>query len=426
MMQTNTAGQSSPLIHTKVRIPHTPHLLSRPRLLDMLHDNIHRPVLLVCAGPGYGKTSLLVDFARDAQMAVCWYTLDPSDQDPRTFLDYLVEAVRVRFPDFGEQTRALLAQDRGGMGDLPSIIGVLVNEFVAQIAEFVVIVLDDYHVVENEEGINRTLDTLLQYLPEHVHVVILTRSVPPLSLTRLAAYGRMAAIGADPLRFTVEEAGALLQGHHEKALGEEQLRRLVEESEGWVTAILLRTQAGRQEAMRLLPRSRMQPDHVYAYLADEVLANLAPDIQHFLKQAAIPRQIDGAFGDALLQRTGSAQILQELERRNLFLVTLGDGWYRFHDLFREFLLGELRKDPAGFSRLHRRAAALWQERGEAAEAIEHLLLAGAMEEAGAQMENLVHELYEQSRFRTLVRWLETLPSSVRQQSPRLLLYLGRA
>jgi ATP/maltotriose-dependent transcriptional regulator MalT/DNA-binding SARP family transcriptional activator len=416
------AGHLSPLIYTKVHIPRTRDLLSRPRLLDYLHENIHRKLVLVCAGPGYGKTSLLVDFARDAHIPVCWYTLDRSDEDPRTFLDYLIEAVRVRFPSFGARTRALLEQDRGGTSDLRSTIGVLVNEFVEQIPEFVAIVLDDYHTVEAEEGVNRALDTLLQYLPEHVHMIVLSRSIPPLSLTRLTAYGEAVALGADVLRFTVEEASMLLQRNLDLHLSETEARQLVEESEGWITAILLRAQAGQRETRGFSPRQ----DHVYTYLADEVLSHLSPELQIFLKRAAIPRQVDGSFCDALLERDDSAQLLRYLERRNLFLIPLEGGWYRFHGLFRDFLLGEARKDRAGFTRLHRRAALLWRERGEPEEVVEHLLQAAALVEATEEMEALAQGLFERSRFRTLVRWIEALPEEVRWQNQRLLLYLGKA
>lgn len=424
-MESVPAGSISPLIYTKVRIPRLSNLLSRPRLLDWLHENIHRKLLLICAGPGYGKTSLLVDFSRNVDFPVCWYTLDPTDADLRTFLDYLVEAVRVRFPSFGERTRTLLRGGGGTAGWVHETIGLLVNELGEEISDYLVIVLDDYHNVDAQEEINRCLDTLIAYLPEHVHLVVAGRTIPPLSLARLAAYGEAEAIGTEHLRFTVEEASAVLRQNLGLNLPEETVRALVEESEGWITAILLRAHAGPKRVREALSSLPHFPS-LYDYLAEEVLRHLKPEERRFLCGAAVPQQVDAAFCDALLERSGSERILSSLEQRNLFLIPLEGGWYRFHSLFREFLLQEARADGENYRRLQRRAAQVWQARGEREEAVEHLLQAQAWEEAAEEIEDLARSLYDRSRFPTLVRWIEALPPAVRDERPRLLLFLGKA
>ncbi|MGC8958682.1 MAG: tetratricopeptide repeat protein [Chloroflexia bacterium] len=421
-MESSTAGSRSSLVYTKVRLPRLSNLLSRPRLLDWLHEHIHRKLLLVCAGPGYGKTSLLVDFSRSADLPVCWYTLDPSDRDPRTFLDYLVEAVRVHFPSFGRRTREFLREATAG--SLREAVGLLVNDLSEEIAEYVVVVLDDYHTVEDQEEVNLCLDTLIAYLPEHVHLILASRSVPPLSLARLAAYGEAEAIGREDLRFTAEEASAVLRQSLQVDLPEAVVRQLVEESEGWIAGILLRAQAGRKgirEALAGLPRF----PNLYDYLAEEVLRRLDPEERRFLCGAAIPRQVDAPFCDALLERRDSARLLSSLERRDLFLIPLEGGWYRFHSLFREFLLREARADEEAYRRLQQRAAQVWQARGEQEEAVEHLLQAQAWEEATEEIEALARSLYERSRFATLIRWTEALPSDLLDRRPRLLLFLSK-
>jgi LuxR family maltose regulon positive regulatory protein len=425
-MSQDSGSGFSPLIYTKVHIPRASNLLCRSRLLDFFHENIHRKLLLICAGPGYGKTSLLANFAHDTDLPVCWYTLDPSDRDPRTFLGYLVEAVRVRFPSFGGRTEALLQQGGGAAGNLRGLVGVLVNELAEEIPEYVVIVLDDYHVVDSEEGVNQVLDTLLQYLPENVHLIISGRSVPPLSMVRLATYGEAAAIGSEHLCFTTEEVRALLWQNFSLRLPEDEASRLVEESEGWITGILLRAQAGRQGTMGILSGVRTSRDHVYAYLADEVLRHLAPEVQDFARKISILNQVDAVFCDALLERHDSAQILAFLERHNLFLVSLDRGWYRFHSLFREFLLGQARADWDGFVRLNVGAARLWRERGEMVEMVEHLLQAQAYQEAAEEIAGLAQDLCERSRFRTLLRWVESLPEALCRERPQILLFQGKA
>ncbi len=415
----------SPLVLTKVQVPHISRLLSRPRLLDFFHENIQRKLLLVCAGPGYGKTSLLADFARSSDLPVCWYTLDPSDRDPNIFLRYLVEAVRRHFPSFGKRTCALL--EAPSPPPLRSIIGTLVNEWVEEIPSYMVIVLDDYHTVEDEPTIRETMDVLLRYLPEHVHLFVASRTVPALPLTRLTAYGQAAALGMPHLRFTPEEGRELFRiVLPEVSLSEEQVREWTEAGEGWVTGLLLQAQATRGGSMAVLTRSDLSREHLYAYLVEEVLEQVPPPVREFAQGAAVLHQVDAALGDALLERDDSAEMLSFLERNNLFVASLEGGWYRFHGLFRDLLLQQMAREPERLASLHRRAAHLWRERGEAEEAVGHLLEAGAWEEAAADLAALAPHLFRQGRFRVLSRYIEALPAPFRQAFPRLLLFLGKS
>lgn len=413
-----------PLIHGKVRIPPLARLVSRPRLLRFLHENIHRKLLLVCAGPGYGKTSLLVDFARSTELAVCWYTLDPSDRDPAVFLDYLIEAIRVRFPAFGERTRSALYA--GGAADLRSLVGLLLNELAEEIPEYLILILDEYQAVEDEDAVNQVVDLLLQFLPEQIHLVIASRTVPPLSIIRLVTYGEVAGLGSDSLRFTREEIRDLLQRNFQLYLSDEELKVLEQDSEGWVTAIVLGMQATWQGLLGFLTGWQGPKERIYAYLTSEVMRHLPPDLQRFLEQVSVLERLDPAFCDALLERNDSARLLELLERRNLFLVPLAGGGYRFHGLFREYLLEQVRKDADEFVRLHRRAAELWRASGNEAEAVEHLLQAGAFEEAAETIVRQVQPLFDAGRLQTLLRWVQALPEEARLAHPRLLLFLGKA
>ncbi|MGC8873037.1 MAG: tetratricopeptide repeat protein [Chloroflexia bacterium] len=413
-----------PLIRSKVHIPPLVHLVSRPRLLRFLDENVHRKLILVCAGPGYGKTSLLVDFARSTELAVCWYTLDPSDRDPAIFLDYLIEAIRVRFPNFGERTRAALYA--GGVTDLRSLVGLFLNELAEEIPEYLVLILDEYHTVEEEDAVNQVVDLLLQFLPEQVHLILASRTVPPLSIIRLVTYGEVAGLGSDSLRFTREEMRELLEHNFQLYLSDEELENLERESEGWVTAIVLGMQATWQGLLGFLTGWRGPKERIYAYLASEVVRHLPPEMRQFLEQVSVLERLDPALCDALLQRSDSAHLLEMLERRNLFLVPLAGGGYRFHGLFREYLLEQARKDPAQFVRLHRRAAELRRASGDEAEAVEHLLQARAFEEAAETIEQLAQRLFEAGRLQTLLRWVEALPEEARLTRPRLLLFVGKA
>jgi ATP/maltotriose-dependent transcriptional regulator MalT/DNA-binding SARP family transcriptional activator len=417
-------GESSPLIYTKARVPRASNLFSRPHLLAFLHDNIHRKLLLVSAGPGYGKTSLLVDFSHNTDLPVCWYTLDPADRDPHIFIDYLVEAIRVRFPSFGEKTRALLR--RGGLKDWRAVVGLLVNEMAEDIPDYLVVVLDDYQTVDGEGSINQVMSTLLQYLPDNIHLIVAGRSIPPLSLMRLAAHGEVAGIGTEDLRFTAKEVQEILQRSLHLHLPAEEVQQLTEKCEGWITGILLAAQTDWRGGTRFPLGVHFPHGHVYRYLADEVLGQLAPDIQIFLRKVSILSQMSAAFCDALLEREDSAQVLEYLEQRNLFLVPLAGKWYRLHSLFREHLLQDARAEWDQFVQLNKRAVQLWREQGEPDEAVEHLLQAQTYDDAAQEIENLVRGAFEHNRSQTLVRWVEALPEEVRQRWPRLLLFQGKA
>lgn len=410
-------------IHTKTHIPCARRLLSRPGLLAFLQENLNRRLMLVCAGPGYGKTSLLVDFARHSNLPVCWFTLDDHDRDPRVFLDYLVEAVRVRYPGFGEQTRALLHQR--GSCDLLSVVGRLVNELAALPEPKVVIVLDEYQNVAGETAVNQALTLLLEYLPENIHLMIASRVTPPLPHIRLLAYGEVEGIGADLLRFTVEEAAVLLREQLGVPLPDETIHELVAKSEGWVTGILLGVQTIWQHLSTFLARLTEPRDRLYDYLTQEALSSLSPDMRDFLRRIAILRRVEACLCDALLEREDSAAMLQWLEERNLFLVPLEGGWYRFHGLFQESLLQEMRRNRDEFIRLNLRAAELWRERGEAAEAIEHLLQAGAHDQAAEEVEGLLRPLFARGLFQTIVHWTDALAPEACRAHPQVLLFQGK-
>jgi ATP/maltotriose-dependent transcriptional regulator MalT/DNA-binding SARP family transcriptional activator len=411
-----------PLIHTKVSIPILGNLMSRARLLDLLREYVRRKLVLVCAGPGYGKTSLLAEFARTADFAVCWYTLDTFDSDPRIFLEYLVEAIRVRFPAFGERTGALIEQ---GRVDLRSVVGVLTNELAA-LAEPLVLVLDEYQHVDTTEEVDRILALLLAFLPPNIHLIVASRVAPKIPVIAMVAHREVAAIGPDLLRFTWEEVRDVLDEHYGVQLDEDRARELTERSEGWITGIVLGAEGIWQHLASFLSRLREPADRIYDYMLQEVQKTLAPDVRDFLVQVSVLSRLEASFCDALLGRGDSRQVLELLEQRNLFLIPLQGGWYRFHGLFRESLLRDARGDWKAFVELNLRAARLWRERGETAEAVEHFLAARALGEAADVVVGQLPDLYRRGQLQTLVRWVTALGPAEAESRPALLVFLGKA
>jgi ATP/maltotriose-dependent transcriptional regulator MalT len=406
----------SPLILTKVLLPKKrPDLLRRQRLVDFLHSYIERKLILVSASAGYGKTSLLIDYAHDTPLPVCWYSIDKADRDPQVFLEYLIASIQQRFPHFGEQSHLLA----GGVftGESDPIVGALVNEMVQSILGYFVLMLDDYHLVDDSEPINAILDRLLHYLPEHCHIILSSRSLPTkLTLTALTARQEIAGLGVNDLRFTAQEIQALVEQNYGTRLSDQEAKELAQESEGWIVGILLTRHTLWRGLFEGLIRTQEAEGQVFNYLANEVFAQQSEEVQHFLTRTSILGQMSPELCDRLLGINNSQAILELLERRNLFITRVDwpaptgaprlstdagqsvegeEPWYRYHHLFQKFLDTRLRWEEAEqHAALHLQAAMLMETREVWGEAIRHYVEAGAYEQAAQTIERVAQETLE--------------------------------
>ena len=234
-------GGLAPLIKTKTRVPRLrPSLLPRHRLVDFIHSHLDRRLILISAPAGYGKTSLLADFAHNTDLKVCWYTLDAFDQDLHVFLEYLVEAIAERFPDFGYRSRALLREVAEPSSNLYPIVATMVEEIYDIIPEYFVLVLDDHHAVKNREHINAFLDLFVTYVDENCHVIVASRTLPALPNLSLHVARRQAAgLSIDELRFTPTEVRDLAERNYGLELEPGQAEALAQRTDGWITGLLL-------------------------------------------------------------------------------------------------------------------------------------------------------------------------------------------
>jgi LuxR family maltose regulon positive regulatory protein len=419
---------STPLILTKVLLPKLrSDLLRRPRLVNFIHAHIERKLILISASAGYGKTALLVDYAHDTDLPVCWYSLDPSDNDPRLFLEYLIASIRQRFQDFGQRTSAVLRESAGA--NLELAVNTLINEIQEQIRDYFVIILDDYQEVEDNLQVNAIVDRMLQYLPENCHIILSTRTLPlHLSLTTLTARQQAAGLGVNDLRFTPAEIQALAQQNYQIMLTDEEAAELAAHSEGWITGILLTTHTMWQGLMQSWIRVQGTGSQVFEYLAGEVFRHQPQDIQDFLLSTAILRELTPSLCDALLEGNTSSAMLNTLESRNLFISRLeGPGtWFRYHPLFREFLVQKLRAEsPERYQALHKRAGYLARADGRWDAAIYHFHEAEEPELVAETIEQVAASVYNHGQWRTLTRWMDGLPSSVQDRHPMLKLWRAK-
>jgi LuxR family maltose regulon positive regulatory protein len=424
-MATATLADSS-----KYTIPEpASSVLRRQRLLDFLHEHIDHPLQLICAPAGYGKTTLLGDFARDTDLTVCWYAVDELDGDARSFLRHVAEAIKARFPvlDDSVELAPLGLPDadfnwRGTVGQLTSGIS-------RYIPEYFVLVIDDFHIASSNPAVADAVDFLVQHLPDNCRLIISSREMPQLaSLPKLISLGRVVGLGTTDLRFTGGEIKALLKSRFGLEVTTEEALRLEQESEGWITSITLTAHPLRKGLFKEILANRGQNSLLFDYMAAEVFRQQPPRIQQVLLATSICNEFDDELGDALTGTNTSAKILEEVEYKNLLVTRLGGPhrWYRYHHLFREFLRDKLRReDPDRFRSLHSKAAEHYLAKGEPRQAIHYFLQGSELDRAAELFEEQVETIAHEGLWETLEGWLQQIPAERLATRPKLLLYLSR-
>jgi LuxR family maltose regulon positive regulatory protein len=398
------------LARPPVRVEH----VTRGNLLVRLDEGGTRKLTLLTAPPGFGKTTLLTEWASaDEGHAVAWLSLDDDDNDPARFFAYVVAALRTVEPEIG--ARALAAHATPGTGLVDVVLPLFLNELAA-LDKALVLVLDDYHLITNAD-IHEGLAYLVERLPDSLHVVIATREDPPLPLGRLRARGELVELRARELRFSDEEATTLLNGVLELDLTSQDLERLQARTEGWpaalyLAALSLRDAAGASE---LIDAFAGDDRYLVDYLTGELLARQPPELQSFLLRTSILRRLCGPLCDAVADRRGSAAVLEDLERSNLLLMPLDAKreWYRYHPLFADLLQHELERTEGDLvPLLHRRASRWYLEAGLIEEAANHATAAGDVD-AAVELVGRYYSLFlGQGQLETVARWLDALPEGV--------------
>ena len=426
------------LLRTKFLIPRPrPDFLPRPRLVDWLESNSNKRLTLLSAPAGYGKTTLLADFINASSRPFAWYQLDAQDSDPTVFLTYLIESLRSmkRVPEtltraIGQTAQSLL--DNADASISPQRVWtVLINELAEQINIPWLIILEDYHYVASPV-VHQLMDFLLENAPDGLHVVISTRVDPPLALARLRARGQLAELRSSSLRFRDDEVTRWMQSNSPD-LTNENLNLLSEKTEGWVAAlqIVRSSLSGRdaQDMSLMLSGLNGTQQFVFDYLADEVFKRLPDDVQEFLLRTSILQQMDAAACNAVASVQNAQSILEELERQNLFLSSLDSQrhWYRYHLLFREFLLSRLQRvETESVVSLERSAGAHYEAQGELEVALSHYLNAYDFKSAARVVSIFARDYIERGRVEVLHRYLSALPLDVMKANPELLLQHGNA
>jgi LuxR family maltose regulon positive regulatory protein len=407
------------LLDTKLYLPRSPRgLVSRPRLRERLDRGATSTLMLVSAPAGFGKSTLLAEWlaagpaAPTDNRSAAWLSLDRGDNTPAAFWTYVIAALRTMAPRVGANALALLQETQAAR--IETVLTTLLND-LGDVAGDMVLVLDDYHVIDAHD-VQEGMAFLLDHVPPGMHLVIAGRADPALPLARLRARGELVEVRAADLRFTPEEAGAYLNGAMGLELTDADVAALEGRTEGWIAAIQLAalSMQGRDDVSSFIAGFAGDARYVVDYLVEEVLQRQPDAVQNFLLQTSVLDRLSGLLCDAVTGDSGGRAMLESLDRGNLFLVPLDDRrrWYRYHHLFADVLRARLQDEqPDLVPALHRRASDWYEQNGERPVAIDHALAGGDFDRAADLVELAAPALQRLRQEGTVRRWMEALPDA---------------
>ncbi len=421
----------SPLFHdqllaTKFFIPSSSHaLIPRPRLIELLNTSLECPLTLVSAPAGFGKTTLLSTWVQSLspeRPRIAWVSLDEGDNEPVLFWMYVLTALDSQQPGLCTQLVTYLQTQQAP--PLRSVLQTLINRLAEQSEQFLLF-LDDYHLV-TEQAVHTSLTYLVEHLPPQLHLILATRADPPLPISLLRARGHLLEVRTDQLRCNPDEVMAFLKKSARIQLSQDMVEEVATRTEGWLVGLQLLglSLQGHADPGDLLEEVSGSQRYIFDYLIEEVFQSQSASVQTFLLYTSILKRLSAPLCDAILQQSGSQQMLEQLERANLFVVSLDTQrrWYRYHALFTEALRHRLEQtQPAFVPILHHRASQWYAQHGRLNEAISHAITAQEWQWAADLIEQVYTLIWGNSEHAMLRRWLENLPAEVMRSRPRLCL-----
>ncbi|MHA7582337.1 LuxR C-terminal-related transcriptional regulator [Paenibacillus vandeheii] len=406
-------------LQSKLSLPylHVP-TLERERLNHLLAEGLFRKLTLVTSPAGYGKTTLVSRWCSQITQPLVWISLDAGDNELIRFWQYIAAGIQTALPEFGVKLYAFNHLLLSGDNEMATVY--LLNE-LSRMAGPLIIVLDDFHFIQADE-IRHAFAYFLEFMPASLHVILISRELPDLSLAKLELEQAVLHIEADDMRFTEAEGIMFFRDLMKLELPEQTSRSFVDRTEGWIAALKLAALAmEKHSTYHVLKELTSNPRLFESYLLEEVFRDLAPAMQQFLMDCSVLPRFNAALCGAVSQHPQPGLMLDEAEKSGLFLIPLHDagGWYRFHPLFSAFLLAQLMKLYPGRENERRRRAAEWcMSQHMPEEAIEQWLAAGNYDQVADLLENMTDRTLMRE-WSTIGRWLGALPEYVLLARPTL-------
>lgn len=422
-----------PISKTKIILPRRrAELLTRKRLLDSLYEILDLKLIIVSAPAGYGKTSLLIDLAHHSDLAFCWLALDPLDREPQRFIAYLIAALAERFPQFGNRSTSMLNTMTSLDDGMERLLVTLVNEIYDEIQEHFVLVLDDFHLLDEVQSIQYFVNRFTQLVGENCHLILSSRSLPELSdMTLLVAREQVGGLDFSDLSFRPEEIQALLAQNQQIHLSDEDAHKLVDTTEGWITGLQFT-----DVDMVRSDGTYFRPSHgvgvsVFDYLGQQVLEHQSEALRTFLLRSSLLEEFDIPLCEAVLAPLYSepqnwSKLLETIVQKNLFALPVGANgqWLRYHHLFRDYLQERFRREyPEEVKPILERLARFNETRGEWEKAYQLYKQLGDVHALADLIERAGIPMYQHAML-TLDSWLKDLPPSIVQKRPGLLSLCG--
>lgn len=424
------------IIQTKI-IPekNTAGILPRPHLTELLKANCQKSLIVICAGAGYGKTTLAKDFIARERLRIAWYKIDETDNNLLIFLSYLITSVSNSLGLPGEKSRSILesVKERGGIsGNTEAVIntvgGTFVNELTQAVKEDFYIVLDDFHLLPEEEWVKQVMAYLTTYLPSNIHIIITTRETLPFDTGKLKAKRKYFEINEE-LRFSTDEIRELASREYSIIIKDNDIE-LINKFDGWITGLHLFLQADREKTLQKL-ESNILFESLYSYFAEDIFNSEKENVQSFLLKTCILEDFTASECDYLLDINNSEAILEELYARNVFIKRAeiinkkkSEFIYNYQNLFSDFLASKFNEQlsPEERESIYKKTADFYLTTNDYSSAIKYLLLAEAFEISLKLIRKYLDESGNNINFSTADTWLNSFPEEYRENNPFIIFY----
>ncbi len=412
------------MLLTKIHIPHaSQNIVHRSELFEKLNIGLFRKLILISAPAGYGKTTVVSDWIDQNEIPTAWFSLDSGDNDPVRFLNYIISGIQYIHSSFGENALNLL--NSPNIPSIESIAGLLINE-ILNISQNFLLVLDDFHLIKSQEVLI-LVTYLLEHIPGNIHVAILTRSDPALSVSRLRSQHQLVELRSADLSFSANDISILFNKKLKLGLSIEDINSLETKTEGWIAGLQLTalSMQGREDISKCIQDLKADNRYIMDYLMEEVLKIQTDDIKEFLLKTSILEQMSASLCNAILNRDDSQLILETLEKNNMFVIPLDDErkWYRYHHLFSYLLKQRLQlRGKEAINDLHNKAFEWFKGNSMPHLAIEHALKAGDFEKSILILGDIVETMWKNGQHAAILKYGDLLPDEIIKKSADFSLY----